>query len=92
MAARGQPSTASAWRQKPGASRLDLVVFVADKLEWDQPTQKMPYRANLLAGLAHSLEKGALAYLDYLWRRRSCLACIHHWMVAAYHELLLKYA
>lgn len=72
---------------KPGATRLDLAVFVADKLEWDQPYPEIPYRAALLDGLEHSLEAGALAYLEYLMQRRASLPCIHPWMAAAYHEL-----
>ena len=76
---------------KVGASRLDLVVFVADKLEWDNPAAEMPYRAALLAGLERSLEEGALAYLDSLWQQRASLPCIHPWMAAAYQDLLMKY-
>jgi predicted HD superfamily hydrolase involved in NAD metabolism len=76
---------------KAGASRLDLALFVADKLEWDNPAAEMPYRGVLLAGLGRSLEEGALAYLDFLWQQRDSLPCIHPWMSAAYHELLLKH-
>jgi predicted HD superfamily hydrolase involved in NAD metabolism len=71
---------------KAGASRLDLVVFVADKLEWDSPDAP-PYRQAVLAGLECSLERGAFAYLDYLWKQRQSLPVLHPWMVAAYHEL-----
>ncbi len=40
---------------KADASTLDTVVFVADKIAWDQPGI-LPYRDALLAALAHSLD------------------------------------
>ena len=71
---------------KRGASHLDLVVFVADKLEWDGPNDDIPYREAVLAGLERSLERGAFAYLDFLWQRRQSLPTLHPWMVEAYQE------
>ncbi len=71
---------------KAGASPLDKVVFVADKIAWDQAGQP-PFLPDLLAGLDRSLDQGALAYLRYLWERRASLKVIHPWMAAAYQEL-----
>lgn len=67
---------------RANASRLEMVVFTADKLAWDQPYQQ-PFLAELQAGLDLSLEAGTLAYLDDLWQRRDTLRCVHPWMVAA---------
>ena len=64
------------------ASPLEMVVFVADKLAWDQPYEQ-PFLAELNAGLDHSLEAGALAYLDDLYARRDQLRCVHPWMLQA---------
>jgi predicted HD superfamily hydrolase involved in NAD metabolism len=71
---------------KEGALPLDKVLFVADKLAWDQPGEP-PYRVALEAALARSLDAAACVYLRYLWGRRATLAVIHPWMVAAYAHL-----
>lgn len=71
---------------KPGATLLDKVVFVADKIAWDQPGQP-PYLQNLLAALDGSLDGAALCYLDFLWEQRATLRCVHPWFVAARQEM-----
>ncbi|MGC9395690.1 MAG: HD domain-containing protein [Anaerolineae bacterium] len=68
---------------KAGASPLDKVLFVADKLAWDQPGEP-PYLAALEAALAHSLDAAACVYLRYLWERRATLAVVHPWLAAAH--------
>lgn len=71
---------------KAGASRLDKVVFIADKIAWDQPGRP-PYLDNLLAGLEQSLDEGVFVYLDYLWQQRALLPVVHPWFAAAYREM-----
>lgn len=71
---------------KAKASKLDKVLFVADKIAWDQPGRP-PYLDELLKGLDISLEAAALAYLRYLWERRATLKVIHPWLRAAYQQL-----
>jgi predicted HD superfamily hydrolase involved in NAD metabolism len=71
---------------KANGSRLDKVVFVADKIRWDQ-AGKPPYLADILAALERSLDEAAFCYLDYLWRRRERLAVVHPWFVEAYWQL-----
>ena len=71
---------------KAGASDLDKVLFVADKLQWDG-VGEAPYSSQLRAGLARSLDEAAFAYLDYLWQGRQLLRSVHPWMVAAHHQL-----
>lgn len=71
---------------KAGAASLDKVLFVADKLAWDQPGEP-PYRASLEAALARSLDAAACVYLRYLWERRATLAVVHPWMAAAHAYL-----
>lgn len=68
---------------KAEASALDKVLFVADKLAWDQPGEP-PYRAALEAALSQSLDAAACAYLRYLWERRASLAVVHPWLAAAH--------
>jgi len=68
---------------KAGASVLDKVLFVADKLAWDQPGEP-PYHAAMEAALACSLDAAARVYLHYLWERRATLAVVHPWLAAAH--------
>jgi len=72
---------------RSGATRLDKIVFVADKLAWDQPGVP-PYATRMRAELARSLDAGTFVYLDYLWERRDALKAVHPWFVAAYEERL----
>ncbi|MEO6063028.1 MAG: bis(5'-nucleosyl)-tetraphosphatase (symmetrical) YqeK [Thermoflexales bacterium] len=71
---------------KAGAIRLDKVVFVADKIAWDQPGDP-PYLAEILAGVERSLDAAAFCYLDYLHQRQATLRVAHPWMLAAWGEL-----
>ena len=68
------------------ASPLDKVVFIADKIAWDQEGQP-PYRVELLTALEHSLDKAAFVYLDYLWQRRKTLPVLHPWVREAHQQL-----
>lgn len=71
---------------KAEASLLDKVVFIADKIAWDQPGTP-PYLDDLLPALERSLEHGVFVYLDYLWQQRATLRVVHPWLVDAHREL-----
>ena len=71
---------------KADASLLDKVVFLADKIRWDQAGEP-PYLAELHQALERSLDHAVFCYLDYLWQRRTTLRVIHPWLVAAHHQL-----
>jgi len=71
---------------KRGATPLQKVVFLADKIAWDQPGRP-PYLDGLLEALDTSLDAAALHYLQYLWDRRDELLVVHPWFVEAYEEL-----
>lgn len=71
---------------KADASLLDKVVFLADKIRWDQAGEP-PYLADLYQALDRSLDHAAFCYLDYLWQRRTTLRVIHPWLVAAHQQL-----
>lgn len=64
-------------------SRLDLVLFVADKIEWDQAGTP-PYLSSLLRALDQSLEQAAFSYLSYLWEQKDKLRVLHPWLADAY--------
>ena len=68
---------------KAGASTLDKVVFIADKVAWDQPGVP-PYIQDVTQALERSLDKAVFCYLEYLWQRRTDLAAVHPWFVEAY--------
>lgn len=72
---------------KAGASLTDKIVFVADKVAWDQPGTP-PYQKKLDEGLEHSMDAAALAYLDYLWTMREELRVFHPWVSEARADLL----
>ncbi len=71
---------------KANATLLDKIVFIADKIKWDQAGTP-PYLADLLPALARSLDQGVFVYLDYLWQQRATLRVVHPWLVAAHAEL-----
>ena len=70
---------------KAEATVLDKVVFLADKIAWDQPGQP-PYLAAMLRAVDQSLDEGVWVYLDYLWQQRATLKVVHPWFEATYHE------
>lgn len=74
---------------KANSSLMDLIVFVADKIEWDQPG-KPPYLDELLPKLDVSLEQAAFVYIDYLWKQRDKLKVVHPWLIDAYYDLKTK--
>lgn len=67
-------------------SDLDLVLFIADKIRWDQPGTP-PYLDDLHTALGRSLDEAALCYINYLWAMRDRLRVIHPWLVAARRSL-----
>ena len=72
-------------RANPGP--LDLVLFVADKIAWDQPGEP-PYLEAVLRALPTSLQSAALVYIDFLWERKDQLAGpLHPWFLAARRQL-----
>lgn len=68
------------------AAALDMVVFLADKLAWDQDGPP-PFAAAIRVGLDQSLERRALAYLSWLREQRASLAVVHPWLRQAYEWL-----
>jgi predicted HD superfamily hydrolase involved in NAD metabolism len=74
---------------KAGATTEDLVLFVADKIEWDQPGTP-PYLDDVKQALERSLEHAAFAYIRHLWDNRQHLRVLHPWLEAAYYDLKAK--
>lgn len=51
------------------ATKMDLVLFVADKIEWDQ-NGTPSYLVGIKNGLEKSLEHAAFVYISYLWEKK----------------------
>lgn len=71
---------------RKNSSKLDQVLFVADKIAWDQ-SGNPPYIHELRRSLEVSLPHGAFAYIRFLWERKESLKVIHPWLKDAYEEL-----
>jgi predicted HD superfamily hydrolase involved in NAD metabolism len=74
---------------KSNSSELDRVLFVADKISWDQ-CGVPPYLDELNKNLMISLEHGAFSYIRYLWKRKESLRVVHPWLREAYYEMKEK--
>lgn len=68
------------------ATPLDKVLFVADKIAWDQ-ADAAPYLAEITAALDQSLDAAVLVYLNWMWAQRSTLRVVHPWLRAAFSQL-----
>ena len=71
---------------RPQPTTLDQVLFVADKLAWDQPGRP-PYAGALQMALEQSLDQATRFFLSYLWERRDSLLVIHPWLRAVVRDL-----
>lgn len=68
------------------ATMIDKVLFVADKIEWDQEGAP-PYLKQVEEALEISLEHASYTYVNYLWQRRDTLEVLHPWLRDAYDDL-----
>lgn len=71
---------------KKDATLLDKIVFVADKIAWDQ-VGTPPYLDNLLTAMEKGIDHAAFVYLDYLWNMRDKLKVLHPYTAIAHSEL-----
>lgn len=65
---------------KKNYSKLDLVLFVADKIKWDQEGEP-PYLKNLLEELKISFERAAFYYINYILNNG--IKVPHPWLLEA---------
>ena len=61
---------------------LDKVIFLADKIAWDQDGSPH-YFSKVIKAMDESLDVAVLEYLNYLWERRNQLKVIHPWLIEA---------
>lgn len=74
---------------RKNATPIDMVLFVADKIEWDQ-SGTPPYITEIKEALEQSLEHACFAYISYLWERRQSLKVVHPWLQDAYFDIKEK--
>lgn len=68
---------------RPAPAPLELLLFCADKLAWDQPGQP-PHLPDMRAALDDSLQAAAAVYLRHLWRQRDSLPAVHPLLIEAW--------
>lgn len=71
-------------RTKP--TKMDLILFVADKVRWDQKDAP-PFSDKMIKGLKKSLEEAFLAYAEYMFEDTSRMKIVHPWFKAAFEDL-----
>lgn len=71
-------------RKNPG--QLDLILFVADKIKWDQEGTP-PYVEELNRALHDSITSAAYCYIHYLMLHKNELKVVHLWLSEAYLDL-----
>lgn len=72
---------------KAGASPLDKVLFVADKISWELEGDHA-YQAGMRGKLDElDLDEAVLVYLEHVWGQRDKLKLVHPWLIAAREEL-----
>lgn len=69
---------------KSNPTRLDTILFIADKLRWDQEGVP-PYLNKVKEGLEKSLEDGVFVFIEYFYQNKSNLKILHPWLVEAYN-------
>ena len=70
---------------KEGAGAYDELIFISDKISWDQEG-KPPYHNTLLALAESSLDEACFFYIGYQFDHGLVLMP-HSWMTGAYEEL-----
>lgn len=71
---------------KAKPSNMDMIIFVADKIEWDQDGEP-PYLKELEEAVEKSLELAAFTYIKYKFDNRESMKVVHPWMEEAYRQL-----
>lgn len=71
---------------KAGATSMDMILFVADKIEWDKQGIP-PYIQELEKALSISLQFASFSYIKYQLQNRRNLKVIHPCLIEAYEDL-----
>ncbi|MCM3176318.1 HD domain-containing protein [Cytobacillus horneckiae] len=74
---------------KGDSTKFDNIVFVADKIEWDQKGTP-PYLNNILKSIDLSIYHASYAYIKLLINQKDNLKVVHPWLLDAYNDLTNK--
>ncbi|TWH60215.1 metal dependent phosphohydrolase [Desulfitobacterium sp. LBE] len=66
------------------ATTLDKVVFLADKMSWDQ--EHSPFKPELETALEKSLDEAVGVFLTWTWKQKDKLDAIHPWLIDAWQD------
>jgi predicted HD superfamily hydrolase involved in NAD metabolism len=72
---------------KPHPTLLEKILFIADKIEWDQPREN-PHLKGVLEYIHKSLDSAVYYFVDRLWQERESLMVLHPWLQDAYEDLM----
>lgn len=70
------------------ATTLDKVVFLADKISWDQ--EHSPFKPELEAALEKSLDEAVGVFLTWTWQQKEKLDAIHPWLIDAWKDYKVR--
>ncbi|MHB9145908.1 MAG: bis(5'-nucleosyl)-tetraphosphatase (symmetrical) YqeK [Symbiobacteriia bacterium] len=70
---------------RAGASPLDKLLLVADKLSWDPADA--PFHADLVAALNQSLDDAVRCFLTWTWQQRDKMPVVHPWLRQACSDM-----
>lgn len=73
---------------KNDMSTMDKVLFVADKLSWDN-ADAVPYIKEMRIKASESLDAAAMVYLNHVWKNREHMKVVHPWLIEA-REILMQ--
>lgn len=71
---------------RKGAKDIDLLLLVADKLQWDSEDNKV-FRDKVISMLDLSLEKAAYEYLKHMLDNKENMEVVHPWIMEGYSYL-----
>ncbi len=74
---------------KANASLVDKILFIVDKIKWDQKGAP-PYLKDILLALNISLDEAVFCYLDYMWQNKNQLRVVHPWLRETHIDLSIK--
>ncbi|MHC5545702.1 bis(5'-nucleosyl)-tetraphosphatase (symmetrical) YqeK [Bacillus subtilis] len=69
---------------KSNPSMLDKIVFISDKIEWDQKGSP-PYINSLIEALDVSIDCASNVYIKFLMENKNNLKVIHPWLSDSYN-------
>ena len=72
---------------KRAATQADKIVFLADKIRWDQGGTP-PYLDRLLTALDEGLDTAVSFFLQTMWQRKDGFKVVHPYFIEAYEDVM----